>query len=355
MRELLYDCLYMDNGFFTSSDENLMVNILESLSLIFEPHRFFLQQMYSNLPILQESLDRSLNQETADIVKVLGLSYNRITDTLYASKVSLKENADSKRKVISSIAENFDVLQTCGPILSRARLFAHSLQCTKRLDWDQKLPPEKIKEWKNICAQVERSREVEIARYVGDRNGDYSLICFTDASKLMVGCVLYLKENSSGKVSFLIAKNRIVSHNMDGKTIPKLELHGLCLGVEIAEEIMKELTGENSLVPISISKIYLFSDSMVALSWVDSFVNKLSKMQNCNSFVMNRLERILVACEKFPMHFCFISGHENPADLITRAVSYQQFMKSNYINGPAFLNKQDCDSMNLYSFCVPHR
>ena len=218
-------------------------------------------------------------------------------------------------------------------MLNRARLFAHKLQCAKELDWDEQLSDDKVQEWIKICRQLNNAPKIEIDRCMGNRKESYTLQCYTDASKQMTGCVLYLKNNTTGKISFLQAKNRMVGNTTEGKTIPKLELHAIMLGVEVITDIMNELTGENASIPIDIDKLYVFSDSAVALSWLDSYVNKLSKMQQCNTFVMNRLDKIVSMCEKHPIKFAFIAGLENPADQITRPTSYKQLMNSNYLKG----------------------
>ena len=332
-QKLLFDLMYMDNGAYTSMKEEEMKNILEVLKRIFNPFHLYLQQMYTNLSPLQEELDKTLDQQTPEDVKLLGLQYNRKRDTLSVAKFGLNEEASTKRQIISSIASNFDILQICGPMLNRARLFAHKLQCAKELDWDEQLSDDKVQEWIKICRQLNNAPKIEIDRCMGNRKESYTLQCYTDASKQMTGCVLYLKNNTTGKISFLQAKNRMVGNTTEGKTIPKLELHAIMLGVEVITDIMSELTGENASIPIDIDKLYVFSDSAVALSWLDSYVNKLSKMQQCNTFVMNRLDKIVSMCEKHPIKFAFIAGLENPADQITRPTSYKQLMNSNYLKG----------------------
>ena len=53
------------------------------------------------------------------------------------------------------------------------------------------------------------------------------------------------------------------------------------------------------------------------------------------AFVMNRLDSIKKLCEKHPIEFGFIKGHDNPSDAITRCVSYKMLLKSNYWAGPS--------------------
>ena len=52
----------------------------------------------------------------------------------------------------------------------------------------------------------------------------------------------------------------------------------------------------------------------------------------------NRLENIRKQCETAPVIFSFILGQENPADVVTRPISHEQLLKTNFHSGPAFLN-----------------
>jgi hypothetical protein len=77
-------------------------------------------------------------------VKLLGLEWNRGADSIAAPKLKLSEVACTKRQILSSIASNFDLFNFNGPLLNRARLFMHQLQCDSALSWDKKLSPDKL-------------------------------------------------------------------------------------------------------------------------------------------------------------------------------------------------------------------
>ena len=76
---------------------------------------------------LQKCIDDE--QETPKTVKILGLVWNRERDTLSTRKLILDKTASTKRTILSSLASNFDVYLFNGPLLNRARLFMHRLQC----------------------------------------------------------------------------------------------------------------------------------------------------------------------------------------------------------------------------------
>ena len=105
------------------------------------------------------------------------------------------------------------------------------------------------------------------------------------------------------------------------------------------EEIIalhNELSGSSCLMPMKISDLQVFSDSLVALSWVHGYSVKLEKMQKCSVFVQNRLKTINDLCSKHPISFSFVSGEENPADGITRPLSSKQLKKQITFLGPNF-------------------
>ena len=157
---------------------------------------------------------------------------------------------------------------------------------------------------------------------------------FTDSSKTIYGCVLFLFNLRTKSLHFLQAKNRFVNKQLSSKSIPTLEFQAISLGVEILMHVRDELSGSANVNPIKIVGMELYSDSLVCLHWLASHVNKFGKLRNLSIFVKNRLENIVKLCEEYPVSFHFCEGHENPADPITRSLSYKQLQKSNYLSGP---------------------
>ena len=94
---------------------------------------------------------------------------------------------------------------------------------------------------------------------------------------------------------------------------------------------------------------------MCALNWLNSYCNKLSKLQKKSPFVMNRLLAIEKMCQRIPIKFGFVAGEENPSDMTTRVVSMKQLKKSCYLTGPAFMSEPNFSmDDNIFSFQVPN-
>jgi len=353
LRRLVYTLTYMDNVAFTTNEANDMEELLQKVIKLFESYCFPLQQFVTNLKFVQERLDKDTGNDTAETVKLFGLQWHRAEDCISAKPYRLNVEACTKRQILKSVAENFDPLNFQGPILNRARIFLHELQCEKLLNWDTELDKNYINEWRKIARQCNSSDTIKVKRFVGRRDCPYKLICFTDASRVMYGAVLYIQNLSTGRVSFLLAKNKVINKQMENKTIPALEFNAVVLGVETILDTYKELTGQDLLCPIDIRKLEVYCDSMISLNWLESYTSKLDKCHGKLSvFVKNRIERVLKLCEICPVTFKFVQGIENPADQISRPVSYNRLVRSNYYTGPKFLTT-GCKNVDALEVTVP--
>ena len=111
-----------------------------------------------------------------------------------------------------------------------------------------------------------------------------------------------------------------------------------------------------NVVPKNVSELLLFSDSLVALGWLNGYVIKLEKQNKIGTFVKNRLTKIVSLCDEFPVKFMFIDGISNPGDCISRPVSLKLLKRKNYFYGPKFLTEYDevVSSENILRVLVPN-
>ena len=158
----------------------------------------------------------------------------------------------------------------------------------------------------------------------------------------------------SKQVSFILGKNRLVNTQLEGKSVPSLEFQAVALGTETLVSLKEELSGMQCVKPIEIVELVLHTDSLVSLNWISNAV-RLNKMNKVSVFIKNRLGRIQRLCDRFPVKFNFVSGELNPADCITRALSYKQLTKTNYFLGPKFLISRDSISHpDVFEVIVPN-
>ena len=185
----------------------------------------------------------------------------------------------------------------------------HELQTNRNLDWDTKLSEDLLRTWGNICKQVDSAPDISIKRFVGRRDGRFCLIAFTDSSKVMCGIVLYIQDLETLEVSFLLAKSKLVGKQLQKKSIPSLEFHALVLGAETLVETYRGLAWERAVVPVKIEELQVFTDSMICIGWINTYVNKLEKLyQKRSLFILNRLDKLSQLCEYVPIKFSFVQG-----------------------------------------------
>ena len=181
----------------------------------------------------------NLTEPTPESVKLLGLAWNRKQDTLSTRSLHLDNKANTKRLILKTIAAHYDVFGFTLPLLNRAKLFLHKLQCDSSLKWDSRLSDELLREWKNITNQFNASPNIEINRFMGRRGGKFRLIAFTDSSKEIYGTVVFIQDLDSLKVSFVLAKNRIVNKQLSNKSMPSLEFQGITFGTEVLIDLFR--------------------------------------------------------------------------------------------------------------------
>ena len=213
---------------------------------------FFLQQFVTNDDEVQAIIDKDSGEETPEEVKLLGLLWNHKLDTLTTRPLQLDSKANTKRLVLKTIAGHYDIFGFTGPIMNRARLFLHKLQCDTSLSWDSKLSEENLRDWKNISKQVNSCPALSIDRFVGRRDGIYRLIAFTDSSKEIYGTTIFIQEINSLEVNFILAKNRLVNKQLSNKSIPSLEFQAITFGTEVLIDLYQEISGSSCIIPISI-------------------------------------------------------------------------------------------------------
>ncbi|XP_068226530.1 uncharacterized protein [Palaemon carinicauda] len=232
----------------------------------------------------------------------------------------------------------------------------HSLQCNKEIGWDNRLSEDLLREWNNIAKQLNSSPTISVNRFVGRRDDMYNLIAYTDSSRSIYSCVVFLYDLRTKKKNFVMAKNKFVNKQLESKSIPSLEFQEVSLGTEVFRDIRRELSGSNCVEHINILVVGmdLYTDSLVCLHWLSAHVTKFDKLRNLSIFVKNRLDSIFRMCEEFPIKFKFCAGSKNPADAITRPLSYKQLMNSNFFSGTVADADIDVFASDMMEVTIPN-
>jgi len=201
LKKLMYQLLYMDNGAICADNEAELRNMYCRLESIFSEYCFSVQQLHTNDNDLQSKIDLATGDSLANEVKLLGMLWDRNNDLLYSRPISLTSDANTKRKVLQTIAAQYDVHNFNAPLLNRSKIFLHKLQCDDSLGWDDVLPANLLNEWHNITSQANSSPVIKVQRFVGSRNSSYRLVAYTDASTQMYGTVIYIQCLDSNQIS----------------------------------------------------------------------------------------------------------------------------------------------------------
>src|SRR5215469_12323698 len=86
----------------------------------------------------------------------------------------------------------------------------------------------------------------------------------------------------------------------------------------------------NAFIPIKINKLHVYTDSMVIMYWVIQKSQKFEKIERKGLIINNQLDAIVNLCERKAITFHHIEGFKNPADFVTRIMSYKVLSKTNY-------------------------
>ncbi len=338
LKQLIYHCSYVDNLFVGCDTEEDLHYVHDSSVRIFNKNLFPLQQFVTNHADFQSKLDKQYKEETPNTVKILGMNWNRDRDTLIAPDYKMNSNANTKRQILREINRNYDLMGTNIPILNRAKLFMHKLQSKESLKWDNTLDHNDIHEWNKIAKQFNHYKAVEISRCMGSRKASFDLCIFSDASKQFLGYVSYLKNNDTNQISFLVASNKMLDKTSRCRSTPVLEFAAIEYSVQKGLDLYQEMT--DNVVPINIVDVRLFSDSTVALSWLNKSENLLTKMQKRCVYVNNRINNVVQKCREIhTVHFTHIGTSLNSADYVTREFSSKRLNNTTFISGPPILSE----------------
>ena len=347
LKHRIYQGSYVDNFSVGCHDEKELKYSYENVVRIFGENKFPLQQFATNSPEYQRLLEENHNEHTKSEVKILGMVWDRERDVIKASKFKMETEASTARQILSTIKGAYDLQNANLPVLNRSKIFLRTLQCDKGLRWDDKLSPNKLREWRNIAKQFNDYEPVEMSRFVGNRESSYSMILFSDASKDFIGMVIYLKENETGKISFVSAHNKILDRILRGRTMPVLEFSAIEFAVNKGLEIYETLT--SCMIPLNFTEIMLFTDSTIALNWIIKAEYMENKVQTRSTYVNNRIEKMVKLCrEVHEVKFAHIGTNDNSADFTTRIVSPRKLHKTCFITGPGFLK----DELSMYDWVI---
>ncbi|XP_075150809.1 uncharacterized protein LOC142224916 [Haematobia irritans] len=232
-----------------------------------------------------------LKLEGSSETKTLGIRWNAMADNFYysVSNISVPTAPLTKRKILSIVAKIFDPAGWLAPIIVVAKILLQQLWINGT-DWDEEI------------------------------HG------FCDASEKAYCACIYICTISSQNIrtSYLIASKSKVAP-LKTVSLPLLELCGAALLSKLLKSVSQNLS-------ISVTDIYLWSDSTITFAWLDK------PPFHWKTFVANKITEILDNVGNATMRH--VPTSENPADIGTRGCTATE-LRSNTLwwNGPKWLVK----------------
>ena len=280
-----------------------------------------------NVPAVDRApVDETRSPGTKEERKTLGIWWDADTDVLRIG-VSLPTRAVTRRTVLSAIMSPFDPCGIVSPFLLDMRLLLQRL-FKLALDWDTPIPTNERTLWLDWVQSLPQLEKITCPRVLIPRpNFDNVYLCtFCDASVKGYAAVSYIvcQYGETHSVSFALGKVRVAP----GKTnlsIPRLELLGAVLAVEMARSIQTEME-------VNFDTVYFWTDSLTVLHYI------LNPNLKLKLFVANRVAKILeLSNDALWSH---IRTNDNPSDLGSRGLKpgNPESVRP-WLEGPAFLRQ----------------
>lgn len=269
------------------------------------------------------------------IAKILGMRWKPADDVfIYKLNVNLIDgmlDADhhpTKREVLRLLMKIFDPLGLISHYLIRAKTLLQEIW-RDGTDWDEKINPRLLEQWRNWCGELKNVEKLEIQRQyapVDPASSDVTLIVFVDASEIGFAATAYFrfKYKEDVHLAHVMSKTKVAP--LKQLSIPKLELQAAVLGVRLAQSV-------KSLHSFNISNTYFMTDSRVVLAWIATRNLKLKQ------FVALRVGEILESSSR--KEWFHVRSKMNVADDGTKwADSTMGDGSTRWFQGPAFLKTE---------------
>ena len=262
-----------------------------------------------------------------EAIKTLGLYWQPQTDQLLLNISTLTELASfTKTAVLSDISKLFDPLGFAAPVVINGKIFMQSLWKHK-ISWKDVLTDELKEKWLLIRKDLPNLNDISFNRHCLVLNPTkIQLSGFADASEKAYGACVYIRSannNNQVSINLLTSKSRVAP--LLSESIPRLELCAALLLSQLTEKVV-------TAMKIYFDVIYLWSDSTITLSWM------LTEPYKLKTFIANRVAKIQIIKDKLNIIWKHVSSQNNPADLVSRGITAEQYETCNqWWHGPSYL------------------
>lgn len=326
MDDLMTGCETLEEGIVLY---NQMTGLLKEAGFILQKWSSNKEELLGEilkLNNIKKEEDKKMELKGDNIVKILGLTWNRTNDEFqYSVKLPPISTTITKRKIISDVARLFDPLGWIAPCVILAKIFIQRLWISG-VSWDEEAPADIRDDWLVYRENLHHLTEFRIPRWIHTKSDNLSveLHGFCDASNVAYGAAVYLRVISArGEVQTCLVGSKTKVAPVKQVSIPRLELCGANLLTKLLMEITEVLS-------IPKSQIKAWTDSTVVLAWLNK--------HPCTwkTFVANRVSEILTNLDS--SHWFHVSTKDNPADYASRGTLPRDLINNTlWKYGPNFL------------------
>ncbi|GFV06485.1 integrase catalytic domain-containing protein [Trichonephila clavipes] len=175
------------------------------------------------------------------------------------------KSVHTKQELLSIIARIFDPLGIIALTTIMLKIMMQDLW-KGNVSWDDQVPDSISKNGEDFSSQIDLLKSIGIPRYLNCLiSSEYQteIHGFCDGSGKAYSAVVYLQTlSSSGDISvnFVPAKTR--ANPLKHVILPRIELCAAYVLAQLCSTVIDSL-------PFSINRLYLWSDSQIALNWID--------------------------------------------------------------------------------------
>ena len=267
--ETLTNNFYVDDALCGANTIEDALRLQQGLMALLGREGFHLRKFCASHPSIFEEVPPDCREmevptepDSDEDIKTLGLLWHPLSDQFLISKGTCAQNlrepttSPVSKRISSIVAAIFDPLGLISPVVVVYKIFMQQLWLHK-LDWDDQLPAELLKEWIDMYLRLSQVNEITVDRLVLAKRQptEIQLHGFCDSTEKAYGACLYLRSvNQQGEVTtkLLCSKSRVAP--VKKITLPRLELCGALL---LAQLIQKTVPALN----LKIDRILLWTDS----------------------------------------------------------------------------------------------
>ena len=331
-KDKIFSSFYVDDQVWSVDNLTQLLEQREVSINIFSKAGMNLRQWNTNCSEARSLFEKNEENELPTSETVLGLRWDVLKDTISINSERVLEligkTPTTKRVFWKFISKLYDPLGLLAPYTIKAKLLTRVVSSLCK-GWDSRLPKDvasRVTKWMDDFKHIS---DIQLPRHASLPNcKSQKLVGFCDASgKAFSACVYLVSSNSEKTVSnLLMAKTRLRPSNLSSQDIPRLELLGALLLVQLMAFVKR------SLPNITEENIFYFTDSANVLYWIHSGT------YNWSTFVANRIKSIR---DSSPVsQWYHVNTKENPADLPSRGCTLQELKDQTlWWHGPKFLLK----------------